>query len=356
MPWLTIHVALPLVLLGCWALARTLRWWREAAAPRTPAHPVATDNGVELVTGMQDWTPGAGISPDGNGHAGSVRTGTRARAVLDRALLAYLGIFGVVAVLCFLLLTMVGKPDEAQRDATPWVPLLGLVLVALLTFGGGLLRGPRWAIGALAIGVTLLGGLYSLRSAYQLSYRWGDVPREMLIYTQTSPDVARVFDRLEKASIRRGGGLDMPVWYDNETVWQWYLRRFTNKQQQQPALTTPPGNDVMAVLMLQENLDAYPQNLQNLQGFRIQRYPLRWWFPEDQTYRLPPDWATAPLSENSSLLMRLLREPLDARTAAQLWQYLIFRQPPAPLGSTDFVLAVRPELADEIGLGTGAQK
>jgi hypothetical protein len=51
--------------------------------------------------------------------------------------------------------------------------------------------------------------------------------------------------------------------------------------------------------------------------------------------------------------MRLLRSPLDGRSQAQLWRYLIYREPTEPLGSTDFVIAVRPELANEIGLGTG---
>jgi len=32
---------------------------------------------------------------------------------------------------------------------------------------------------------------------------------------------------------------------------------------------------------------------------------------------------------------------------------LMFRQPPAGLGSTDFVIAVRPELARQIGIGLG---
>ena len=144
----------------------------------------------------------------------------------------------------------------------------------------------------------------------------------------------------------------MPIWYDNETVWAWYLRRFTNKQQQSPALNAVPGPEVQAVLMLQENMDANPQNRQNLQGFRIQRYPLRWWFPNEGN-RLPDDWSTAPLDESSPLLMRLLRSPLDGRSQAQLWRYLIYRVPSEPLGSTDFVIAVRPELANEIGLGTG---
>jgi hypothetical protein len=52
----------------------------------------------------------------------------------------------------------------------------------------------------------------------------------------------------------------------------------------------------------------------------------------------------------------MLRTPFDGQTAAQYWDYMLFRVPPAPLGSTDFVLVVRPELADEIGLGIGEQK
>ena len=337
MPWLTTHVALPLVLLGAWGGAQTLRWWQRAG-------------GAVHATG--NWEPDRTPADDGYERATTVVASEPRSA--GRPLVIYLGLFGVVTMLCFLLLTVVGKPNDPRAYLVPFVPLLLLALTGLLTLGGGLLHGARWAIGALAIAVTLLGGVYTVRSAYQLAYRWGDVPREMLIYTQTSPDVARVIERLEQASIRRGGGLDMPIWYDNETVWQWYLRRFTHKQQQPPALTSPPGPEVMAVLMLQENMDANPQNTQNLQGFRIQRYPLRWWFPEEQTYRLPPNWATAPVDEYASLLMRLLRNPFDGRTAAQLWQFLFYRQVPAPIGSTDFVLAIRPELAEEIGPGTGA--
>jgi hypothetical protein len=352
MPWLTIHVALPLVLLGAWALARVIGWWRGAAESWAPFWSYDADAGAD----DRAAAPASDQLGDGNGHLDIAAPAPRESLWSAHPLPVYLGIFGLIAMLSFLLLSIVATPTSSQQNITPLVPVLALLLLALLALGSGLMRGARWSIGALAIAVTLLGGLYSLRSAYQLNYRWGDVPREMLIYTQTSPDVARVIDRLEQAARRRGGGLDMPIWYDNETVWQWYLRRFTNKQQQGPALPTPPGNDVQAVLMLQENLDANPQNLQDLQGFRIQRFPLRWWLPEEQVYRLPADWASAPVTDDSPLLMRVLRNPTDGRTATQLWQYLIYRQLPAPLGSTDFVIAVRPELADEIGLGTGAPK
>jgi hypothetical protein len=274
--------------------------------------------------------------------------------IWNSALLLYLAVFGSVAALCFLLITIVINPSGGEQDFAPFVLPLALVLIALLTSFAALLRGLRWALGALALAVVLFGSLYTLRSAYQLSYRWGDVPREMLVFVQTSPDVARVVEKLEEAATRRNGKLT--IWYDNETVWQWYMRRFSDAHQQPAVLPTPPGDDVMAVLMLQDNINTSPQNLQNLQGFRIQRYPLRWWVPENETYRLPPDWSSAPLSESSPLLMRLLRNPFDGKATAQVWRYLIYRQLPAPVGSTDFVLAVRPELANEIGLGTGAEK
>jgi hypothetical protein len=267
----------------------------------------------------------------------------------------YLGVFAAVAGLCFLLLAVVADTNSPQADRTAWVPPLGIALVGLLTVGSALLRGARWATGALALAVSLLLALYGIRSAFQISYLWGDVPREMLIYTQTSPDVRRVIDRLEEAATRRGGGLNLTIWYDNETVWDWYMRRFTNAQEQPPLLASAPGDEVDAVLMLDENY-AQPENREKLEGFRIQRLPLRWWFPEDQTYRLPPDWTSAPVDEFSPLLMRMLRTPFDTRTAVQYWQYMIYRVPPAPLGSTDFILAVRPELADEIGLGTGGDQ
>jgi predicted membrane-bound mannosyltransferase len=340
MPWLTIHVALPIVLLGAWALGRTLSWWVTPVRAPAVAEPASLDA-----------AHGSFTNGNGQGH-GSLPEIPRPNA-WDGALAIYLGIFAAIAGLFFLLITTISKPTSGQQGFTPFVLPLTLLLLGLLTAFAGLLRGARWAIGALALGLTLMLALYGIRSAYQLSYRWGDDARELLVFVQTSPDVARVVRKLEQANTRRGG--DMTVWYDNETVWSWYMRRFKQAVQQPPALP-PPADDVMAVLLLQENINTNPQDLQNLQGFRVQRYPLRWWNPEYELYRLPPNWTSAPLADDSPLLMRLLREPFDGRTSAQFWQYIIYRQLPAPIGTYDFVLAVRPELANEIGLGTGTEQ
>jgi predicted membrane-bound mannosyltransferase len=326
MPWLTVHVALPFVFLGAWAFNRALAWWHQPLAAAELADGYVATNGHTPEPRPRWWEAGLQL---------------------------YLAIFAAIAGLFFLLITIVSQQAAGQQDAAPFIFPLALLMIALLTVFAGLLRGARWAIGALVVAAALFGSAYTIRNAYQLNYRWGDDARELMVFVQTSPDAARVVRRLEAAATKRSG--DLKVWYDNETIWQWYLRNFKDAQQQPPAIPAP-GDDVMAVLLLQENIDSNSQNLQNLQGFRIQRYPLRWWNPEQDLYRLPPDWRTAELTPNSPLLMRLLRNPLDGRTSAQVWQYLIYRELPAPLGSTDFVLAVRPALADEIGLGTGTEQ
>ena len=305
MPWLTIHMATPLALLAGWALAQVLGWWQ------------------------------------------------RQHILEGRPLAFYLTIFATVIMMCFLLI-VVGLNVPANGSFLPWVWPIGLALIGLLTLGSGMLMGWRWSVGALAVGLTLTGAMYELRSSYMLNYRWGDVPREMMIYTQTSPDVKRVVERLEAAMMRRGGSLSLPVWYDNETVWDWYMRRFTQAEEKRAGDIPPPPDNLAAMFLLEENLN--DQNRQNLSGFRVQRYPLRWWFPEDATYRLPDDWLSRPVDKNAPLLMRMLRTPFDTTTAAQYWNYMLFRVPPSALGSSDFIIAIRPDMANEIGLGTGDLK
>jgi predicted membrane-bound mannosyltransferase len=310
MPWLTVHIALPLVLLSAWAFQRA------------------------VVSGAAQLSP----APEFNDS--------------KLAVPVYSGLFAAVAGLGFVLVTAYvgyGKPAVVPLWA---IPIAVLVLLGLLTAGAGIRWGWRWAVAMLAICGSLLLGVYTTRAAYRLSYLSGDVPRELLIYTQTSPDVMRVVRRVEEASRKRGGGLDLPILYDNETVWSWYLRDFTNGNRTNQQLSGIPGPEIQAVFMLQENLDQYPQNRQFLSEFVIQRLPLRWWLPEEQTYRLGEGWTSAP-PDSLSLLGRFLRDPLAYENQVNVWNYLMFRRTTAALGSTDFVIAVRPALADQIGPGLG---
>lgn len=309
MPWLTIHISLPLTFLAAWGFQR-LVWGRTSGA-----EPLAVDRQAAVVFGA---------------------------------------LFASIVGLGFVVMTAVVGFGE-QSLIMPWaVPAVSLLLIGLLTVGAGLRWGFGQSIALLAICGGIAIGVYTARSSYRLSFENGDTPREMMVYTQTSPDVMRIVRRLEEASQRRGNGLAMPVIYDNETVWSWYIRDFTNGTRIDGRLDGPPGSEVMAVLMLQENLDRNPENRSYLDGFVIQRYPLRWWFPEDQIYRLNDGWREVPL-ENTSLLGQVLRAPFDRGVNERLWRFLMFRDPGAALGSSDMIVAVRPEIADQIGIGLGGE-
>ncbi|NTW97807.1 MAG: TIGR03663 family protein, partial [Oscillochloris sp.] len=324
MPWLTTHIALPLTLLAAWALQRTVQPARAALAPE-----LLDDNVSSFVA-----APHAPFT------------------LLHSSFIVFAALFTLSFSLCFVWMTAIIGFD-ASVMLRPWMAATLLALLLTLLFVSfGLRWGARWAIAALAVCVAFSGALYTARGAYRLAYQNGDTPREMLVYTQTSPDVMRVIRRLEEASRRRGDGLAMPVLYDNETVWLWYMRDFSKAERTPELLVGPPADAVMAVLLLDENMAQYPQNRQLLDGFVLQRYPLRWWFPEDQIYRLSPGWQSAPL-ESVSLVGQVLRAPFDRTVEAKVWNYLMFRETGYALGSSDFIVAVRPEIASQIGVGLG---
>lgn len=320
MPWLTIHISVPLTLLAAWG-AQRLIWNRQRAVEE--AELAAEDAALARASGRAAWA-------------------------------IYATLFAVIVGLSFVLLTAIVAFGE-KSVLPPWVvPAAALGLIALLTTGAALRWGPGHAVALLAACLGVAVGLYTVRSAIRLAYINGDVPVEAMVYTQTSPDMLRVVRRLEEASIRRGRGLALPIIYDNETIWSWYLRDFSAAERIGGQLLGPPDARIMAVLLLQENYDRYPENRRYLEGFAIQRYPLRWWFPEDHVYRLGPGWREAPL-EQVSLLGQALRNPFDRGVGERWWRFLMFRDLGERLGSTDVIVAVRPELADQIGLGFGGQ-
>lgn len=320
MPWLTLHISVPLTLLAAWG-AQRLIWNRRRAGEE--AELAAEDAALARASGRAAWV-------------------------------IYATLFAVIVGLSFVLLTAIVAFGENSVLPLWVVPAAALGLIALLTTGAALRWGPGHAVTLLAACLGVAVGLYTFRSAMRLAYVNGDVPVEPMVYTQTSPDMMRVVRRLEEASIRRGRGLALPIIYDNETIWSWYLRDFSAAERIGGQLLGPPDARIMAVLLLQENYDRYPENRRYLEGFVIQRYPLRWWFPEDHVYRLGPGWREAPL-EQVSLLGQALRAPFDRGVGERWWRFLMFRDLGERLGSTDVIVAVRPELADQIGPGFGGQ-
>lgn len=252
MPWLAVHFIAPMILLAASyigeGIERVEALARAGKLPRWSAFGVAL--GVPLVAGwwflIWAWgTAGPYVQdPD---------TGSWARTL---------------------------RPEFADR---PWLFYLPVVaLIGLAAFGVARLGWRRLVLvgGLSAVLVLSLGQLHAL---YRFTFVEGDVPRDMLMYSQVSPDVPRVMEEMGLFSRELTGGLDIAVAYDSGTSWpfQWYLRDYPNRRFYGTELTSPPDAEI--VLVSQESMTA--ENQAMLTGYTYQDYTMRWFYPEVETYR-----------------------------------------------------------------------
>ena len=118
------------------------------------------------------------------------------------------------------------------------------------------------------------------------TYKNGDIPVEMLVYTQTSPDVPSLARQIAKIEAESGNKptVDVDSTSGFQWPWAWYLRDI--------AMTGYPqyGQHLPSSMMEQEVLIIHSQNklavqepLKEKYGEGI-RFRHRWWFPE-HTYR-----------------------------------------------------------------------
>lgn len=294
MPWLILNLALPLIWLAGWALNYFL-------------------DRVEWDTLRQ-------------------RDGFWFALAFGAAALAF-------GVLLWLLLNgslpFGGTSLEALNVTARW---FGGVIVLLLAGWAALQLGRKLGATASRQAVVLLA--LAFLSALTIRYAWlaafvhGDIAQEMLIYTQTTPDVTMVMEEIEAISERLAGGRNLKVAYDNESSWpfEWYLRDYPNRLY----YGANPGPNVSEAPVVLVGLQD-PENERRLRpyvsGYIRRQYRLRWWFPED--YK-----GMTPQSAWESLT--------DPEKRKRLVDWLIFRKLPAPLGSTDFAMYVRPDVVSQV--------
>lgn len=225
------------------------------------------------------------------------------------------------------------SPLSTQRAIFQWVAIAGVFIGLIFASTHFWMRiGSRLSWKVLAFTVIILVAPFTVRAAWQVSYFHGDIPVEMLVYTQTSPDVGLVMKQIDDISFRTGQGkAKFPVAYDSGVSWpfEWYLRDYTARTFM--GTGNPPANAPVVLTGMENGRDT--QMKQQLGSKYVsQRYRLRWWFPEDTTYR--------NLSFNT-----IIQGLLDGNSRNKLWRYLMYRETPSDLGSTDFVMFVRRDLA-----------
>jgi uncharacterized protein (TIGR03663 family) len=306
MPWLTIHIATPLILLAAWFLNRFL-------------------------TGV-DW-----------------------RSLFDRGGLLLVTAAPITLLALGRWLTLrpsVGGTSLAQQQSTmDWLSLL-----IILALGVGLVVWCATRLGARqtiqSLGLLVLGGMvvFTVHTTLMVSFTLADVAKDPLIYVQSTPDVTNVQNKIDNLSQRLTSGKDLVVMYDDETSWpySWYLKDYGKASYQPKGPTAPPDAPVVLVGLV--NDDA----VRPLMG-KYTRTPLkmRAWFPEDGYKALTLNGIVNTITDpvlrdrfGRFLMNRELYDQAGNETTG------------GRLGSTDFVVYVRKDLSDSFwgpGLLMGTQ-
>ncbi len=235
MPWLNTHIALPTALLAAWTIQRA---WNA-------------------------WDP----KPD-----------------MDRRLALNLLGIGIIAAAAVLLAAFLpGGPILVAIRLALVAAVVPLAVFFAKPFGKAAL--PTFLI------VVLVGAMafFSLRTMVMVSYVRGDVPKDLLIYTQSSPEIPKLMADIERLAAATGKGYDLPIAIDSADSfawpWAWYLRDYKAVSYADFRSSVPSGEwDVM--LINESNVSRVNDHLSGLasQPYATpERYPHRWWY--DETYK-----------------------------------------------------------------------
>ena len=249
MPWLFVHVALPMAVLG--------GWW---AGPRV---------GRVLSALRRGWEAPVLVSAPGLAAIALVSALVTPRAAT-------------------------GTDRATYELRLAWAALLTAGLAALAVRAGRRL-GRRTARRLLVGGCVALLALFTLRTALRASFLDEDLPVELLVYAHGTPDVRRAMLEIETIAARTGAGLELEVAYDDEVSWPfaWYLRRFTRQR-----LLVDPGSVDADLPVVMVGPDAFGAAEGRLAATHVVRdYRLIWWPLEGYhglTWRRLAHWLTDP--------------------------------------------------------------
>ena len=288
MPWLLVHVTLPAAILAGLTLGRLVdrvpwrRVVRDGAWLAAPLTPLALLLLYRLL--FYEPSPGGGVE-------------------------TFFRIWGV-------LLTV------------------GAAITAVLYFATRLGTRQGLAFAGLTLAVMLLA--LGVRSGWTAAFLNGETPTEMLVYTQSSPDVVRIARDVKRLSEQSGMGRDIPISVDGHSgfswPWAWYLRNYDAVGYPTYAGASQPVNPNGGVVLVHANNEALADPDLREAGFmQVQRYKHRWWFPE--SYR--------------NLTPGAVWDGLWDRSAWQsAFRYWLFREFETPLGSEDAYLYYSDDLLE----------
>jgi uncharacterized protein (TIGR03663 family) len=213
MPWLTVHIVLPMILLGGWGFAQifeSIHWteWRN----------------------RQGWL------------------------MILTLIIFLLSVFGVLGALLGTHPPFRSRELEDLRNTTRFIGQLVLLGAA----GWGIYHFQKfWSfretLKLSLLVMTGMGALLTARTAFQASYVNYDEGTEFLVYAHSARGVKDVMSRLEEISQRTTDGPGLRFGYDDDTSWPmtWYARNFYNHRY----YGNQPGRDLrdLPVIIVGDN-------------------------------------------------------------------------------------------------------
>ncbi len=181
-------------------------------------------------------------------------------------------------------------------EKMPWLTLHVLVPIFFVAalYAGRMLQGVRFGRRQIITAAVLaVCTLISFRSSVALAYVDGANPTEMLIYTQTSPDVPMVSKVIHKIPPAPG---KQYAWIDGADSWPWvwymhditatvsYVGSDTDTKTAGDGVISAAQQGYPVIMVGWEDATTYlePQDkMQSLAAYTPYEFKLRWWFPED---------------------------------------------------------------------------
>ena len=241
MPWLNVHLALPACVLAAYSVQQAWQAWRDRP-----------ESG-------RLW-------------------GTLASVALVSA--------GGLAIIAYL----PGGSGYLLLRGAVFLAVIGAIWFASSPFG-------RQAAGLVAV-TAVIGalGFFSVRTMAMAAYDRGDDPRDLLIYTQSSGELAKISREINALAEATGLGYSMPIAVDSADSfawpWAWYLRDYKSVSYGDFS-NGPPQGEFQVLLVSNNNLNRVQDYVSGGSAIAFgtpERYPHRWWFDEVYKYAMatPP--------------------------------------------------------------------
>lgn len=283
MPWLLVMVSLPLLILGGRFLGDM----------------------IERVPWRRAWEQGAVVA------------------------------FPLVSLFVLLFIRLLLYETEKGEMVTSVLSLIGLGVLLLGLLGGTLFAsfrvGRQGGVALLALSLALFLFVFTIRAGWRVTYTNGDVPVEMLVYTQSSPDIPRLARQVSAIAKETGQSEDLRITVDGADgfawPWVWYLRHYNSVGY--PDLKNVDPDSQAAVVLVNAGNDHKVRTVLEEGYGEGQRFRHRWWFPESYRGVTPGKFVKGLVDRDQ------WRQTLD---------YWLYRELDTPLGSVDSYAYFRKDL------------